>query len=476
MSLRLFALIVVLALGWNVSAQAQDEDASEVELSQVLDGTFFVTWADARVRSEPDSTSTIVAELGFGDRVTVTGEVAGGPWYRVSTEDGTVGYVWSEVLAPAVIALPGGPQGGGGSTGDAPGGPSHGPSADNSFENANPVGPLTGTPQVFEGFVGPADEVDYYRIEIDDWTDIHITMDMLTSDADIALLDTDGNYLADSIAGGSSAESIDVPVGPGTYYLEVYIFSGETDYRLSITGTPGTPPPADEVGNTRETANNLGIIDGPTSFGDWVGPGDDDDYWRFELTSQAFVTITMTGMSSDLDIVLEDDFGSVLNSSAAGGSDDELMESTLEPGVYYIRVYPFSGASDYEIMIDVAIEPTEGSVAPPDSAGNTPESSADLGVLGTTPVTLTDWLGPDDVADYYRFELAEPADVVITLTPESGDVDLELLSADDESYLGGSIRPETESENVELSLPAGAYVIRAYIFDGESDYELTVSR
>lgn len=480
MRLRLIAVIAVLAMSWALPASAQtddqtDADPSDIQISQIMDGTYFVTWTDARVRAMPDSTSSIVAELGFGDSVTVTGEVAGGPWYRVSTEDGTVGFVWRDVLAPAVIALPGGPTGGDGADGGAAlDGGVIGPSADNSFESAVPVGPVSGTPQIFEGFVGPADEVDYYRIDIDDWTDIQIAMDMLTADADIALLDTDGNYLADSIAGGSSAENIAVSVGPGTYYLEVYVFSGETNYRLSISGSTGTPPPADEVGNTRETATNLGVIDGSTTFSDWVGPSDSDDYWRFELTSEATVTITMTGLSSDVDIVLEDDFGSVLNSSAAGGTDDEFMQSTLEAGAYYVRVYPFTGASNYEVTIEV--ETTTGSIEQPDNAGSSPADSADLGVLGTEPVTLNDWVGPDDVSDYYRFELAEPADVVITLVPDSGDADVEILSADDESYLGGSIRPDTQEERIELSLPAGDYVIRAYIFDGETDYELTVSR
>jgi len=477
MRLRLLAATALLATAWTSPALAQSEsqtdtEAPDVEIAQEMDGTFFVTWTDARVRAQPDSTSDVVADLGFGDTVTVTGEVAGGSWYRVTTADGVIGFVWREVLAAAVVALPGtsvdGPDEG---PGAGPG--AIGPSADNSFESANPVGPLTSTPQVFEGMVGPSDEVDYYRVTIDDWTDIEISLDMLTSDADIALLDEDGNYLADSIAGGSSSEFIAYSVGPGTYYVEVYVFSGETSYRLSISGSAGDPPPPDAIGNTRETAENLGLIEGVTSFSDWVGPSDSDDFWRFELASEATVTIEMSGLSSDIDIVLEDDFGSVLNSSAAGGNDDEFMESTLEAGVYYVRVYPFSGASAYEVTITV--EATE-SALPSDSAGSSPESSADLGVLGDQPVTLTDWVGPDDVSDYYRFELAEPADVVITLNPESGDADLELLSADDESYLGSSIRPDTEEERLELSLPAGAYVVRAYIFDGATDYELTISR
>jgi|GEM_PF-1463200 len=480
LSRRLVAATAIIGLtagsgGLAVTA-AQAQDAPEAPEIADMDAPFFVTWMSANVRAEPDSTSAVIEALAFGDVVTVTGEVVDTEWLRVELAGGGVGYVWAEVLSPARLLLPGGegqPPAPGPGPGPTPPAPDTlGPSADNSFDTANPVSPPGSTPQDFYGFLGPSDEVDYYRFTVEEWTDLVVTMDQLTSDADIALLDQDGNYLADSIAGGSSPELIEFSVAPGTYYVEAYIYSGETEYHLTIAGEAGEAPPDDMIGDTPETAEPLGTIgagSGTLTGSDWVGFGDASDYWRLDVEAPTSVTLTMTGLSSDIDIVLEDDFGSVLGSSAAGGSADEFIETQLQPGTYYIHVYPFTGGSEYTLTLDYQT----GAEAPEDGAGNSQGTARDLGAVGPEPIEVEDWVGPADTNDYYVIEVPETGAVRITLAPFESDADVELLDGDG-NYIAASIRPGTESELIEETLEAGTYYIRAYIYSGETGYTLGV--
>jgi hypothetical protein len=442
------------------------------DLAEVLDAPHFVTWMEAYVRAEPDGGSDRLATLSFGDTIAVTGLLAGEDWYRVELEDGQIGYVWAPVLHPARIAMPGDGAAPGPVVPDEPEGPSE-PSADNSFDSANEIDPLTGTPQSFTGYVGGADEVDYYRFTLDDWTDVTITLSDLVSDADIALLDGNGNYIADSINSGSSSEEIFQSLGPGEYFVEVYIYTGDTDYLMQISGDPGEPPPEDTVGNTPADAAPLGTIDGDEGtieVSEYVGATDAGDYWRLEVLQPANVEITMTGLSSDIDIVLEDDFGSVLTSSAAGGSSDEVMSIPLAPGGYFVHVYPYAGSSDYSLIVEWT---SEGVSIPDDSAGNAPGQANDLGTLAGGALTASDWVGPADVSDFYAFEVTEEREVTIRMAPDSSDADVELLGPD-EAFIDNSINPSSDDEEIVVTLAPGRYLVRVYIFSGETTYSLSI--
>lgn len=466
-------LILTLAASTMLTAPvalAQDD----LTVAQAIDAPHFVTWMEAYVRAMPDGGSERLATLGFGDTIAVTGLLAGEEWYRVELDDGRIGYVWAAMLAPARMALPGG-DGGGGAV-ELPSvdtGPDVSP--DNSFTDANVISDIGPTAQGFTGYVGASDEVDYYVFSLDDWTDVRITLAGLDSDADIALLDADGAYIADSINGGNSSEEIVQTLGAGEYFIEVYIYTGDTDYLMEISGDVGEPPPEDTVGDEAANAEPIGTIEGPEGqieVSEYVGPADLADYWSIEVLEPVNLTVEMTGLSADIDIVLEDDFGSVMANSAAGGNSDELMTLPVNPGTYYIQVYPYAGASDYTVTVSWT---TAGVDIPDDGAGNSPDQAADLGTLGDAPLTAGDWVGPADVSDYYVFEVTEAGPVTITMQPATSDADVELLSMD-QAYIDGSIAPGTDGEEIIADLQPGRYLVRAYIFSGDTTYELEISR
>jgi hypothetical protein len=249
---------------------------------------------------------------------------------------------------PARVAM------GGGTEGVAPvedAGPP--PSDDNTPETAVDIGPLTEAVQSFSGTIGPDDTVDMYAFSVDDWTDAGLFLYGLSADADMSLLDGNGMVISESLNGGTSDESIQMPVGPGTYIIEVYQFEGETGYTLEVSGTPGAPPPPDEAGDTLDTALDLGTVDGMAETSGFVAPGQDDvDYIAFTLDQRSAVTVTLTGLSADADISLDDGDGYELVNSMVGGAADERIETALDAGRYYLRIYPFDGATDYVARVE----------------------------------------------------------------------------------------------------------------------------
>ncbi len=461
------ALVIALAAG-PATAQTDDpseSDADAVVIAEPIDGPYFVTWVSAAVRAEPDAASERLATLDFGDQIFVTGRVATGPWYRVELDDGAVGYVWQPVLEPMRVMLPGG-------DGAAPGEGGFVASADNSMDAAQPLGLLGAQPITRQAFVGPEDVSDFYSFEVSDWTELEATLTGLQADADITLLDGNGEYMTDSAAAGSSDEAFFLTVAPGFYFIEVYMYEGETPYSLTLTGLPGDPPPDDTVGDEPAAATDLGdLTGGGATVSEWVGPGDPADVYAFSVTERSTVTVTMGGLSDDADISLEDDFGTVLASSAEGGSSDEWMETQVSPGTYYVVVVPFSGSTDYEVSVAaVAAGPM-----PEDNAGNSVGEARPVTLTAGQAETFSDWVGPGDEQDFYAVTVDAPQMLTVELSGLASDVDVELLDGDGSTVLASSLNPGREDEWLEWSLMSGTYYVRVYVFDGQSTYSLDLA-
>jgi hypothetical protein len=69
------------------------EPLSIVELDEEYEAL-----APATVREEPAGTANAVGTVGRGQRMHVTGAVAGMPWLRVTMPDGRSGFVYNERL------------------------------------------------------------------------------------------------------------------------------------------------------------------------------------------------------------------------------------------------------------------------------------------------------------------------------------------------------------------------------------------
>ncbi|MBE9604195.1 pre-peptidase C-terminal domain-containing protein [Acetobacteraceae bacterium H6797] len=111
---------------------------------------------------------------------------------------------------------------------------------------------------------------------------------------------------------------------------------------------------------------------------------------------------------------------------------------------------------------------------PPDTAGNTIATARDLGTLTSTDTVVNEYLSlTQDTEDYFRFTVSSNGAVTVTVSELSADVDLQLFNAQGQP-IGGSYHTGTADESISMTLAAGTYYARAFAYDGDTTYELTI--
>jgi hypothetical protein len=213
---------------------------------------------------------------------------------------------------------------------------------DNSLSTARSitVGPSTST---YRDWVGFSDINDYYRFTLNNTSNFNLSLNGLSADANVRLLNSSGSVIRSSTNGGTTAESINQQLTAGTYYIQVYRYSGNTYYNLNVSATPAAPP--DYAGNTLSTARGITVGSTTSTYQDWVGSLDTNDYYRFTLNNTSNFNLSLNGLSADADIQLLNSSGAVIQSSTNGGSTAESISQQLTAGTYYLRVYPYGSAN-----------------------------------------------------------------------------------------------------------------------------------
>lgn len=106
-----------------------------------------------------------------------------------------------------------------------------------------------------------------------------------------------------------------------------------------------------DAGNTLSSALDIGVLNSSQTFNDFVGSSDNNDYYRFTLSTAANFNLSLTGLSSDADVQLLNSSGGVLASSEAGSTISEAIRQVLAAGSYYIRVFPYTGSTNYTLTL-----------------------------------------------------------------------------------------------------------------------------
>ena len=132
----------------------------------------------------------------------------------------------------------------------------------------------------------------------------------------------------------------------GTYYLKVSGFGGATNPAYSVRiNSPIVDIQADrlEVNNTRETATNLGAIEGSKDFaGLSIHTASDTDFFRFETKAAgkpvSMVSVQFSHASGDVDLRLFNSTGNLIGSSETAQDLESISLNGLAADVYFIQV------------------------------------------------------------------------------------------------------------------------------------------
>jgi hypothetical protein len=191
---------------------------------------------------------------------------------------------------------------------------------------------------------GTRDNSDFYQFTLtEQFNNLNIVLDGLKDDANIELLDKDGQTIIDqSRTKGKNKEIIDGVLDAGSYYLKVEPKgNAKTKYRLSFDSDK-----IDDPDGTLTRADNLGTLGkkpkkqrGEIGF-EVAGKRDQKDYYEFTLNKDSEVNLSLDGLNQNADLKLLDNKGSLLYSSTNKGKEVEQIGSILEKGKYYALVEP----------------------------------------------------------------------------------------------------------------------------------------
>jgi hypothetical protein len=196
-----------------------------------------------------------------------------------------------------------------------------------------------------EDRIGPADPRDYFKYRMVYAGKLKVVLDELTAGegVNVKLMRLNANGTTTQV-GFASTATRDNPtiqtgwIAAGNYCVRVQQNSASdaTDYRLMVL--------ADYAGESMTRAHPIIVPPGGARDG-WIGDGDGQDWYRFNLGSAGKVRINLSGLSDDLDVKLLDTAGNQISRSELGGSSTEEIEKSLGAGRYYIVVYAPSGES-----------------------------------------------------------------------------------------------------------------------------------
>jgi hypothetical protein len=354
--------------------------------------------------------------------------------------------------------------------------------ADDSFETATDLGVMTQTIVVSDtigfGIGRELDTRDYYRFELREETNVELTLDEMSRNANLYLYGGSdsrlGSLLATSTNPGNRLEEITESLLAGTYYLKVSPSGRDrTDYSLNLSASEviidpdSTPELANDIGKlTQEKLfqkrDDIGFTSG--------GLRDSQDWYRFELEEDSFVDMSLGRLRQNADLSLYDSRANALIKSRKSGRSNESIAEILDAGVYYLQASPAGNArTSYHLSLDASpvIPPVEEFVMGVLTSARPTYSNS--GRIGETRN------GGRNSTDRYNFTLSAESEVNLDLSQLRQNANLELFT-DDGYLISFSSNKGKKVENIEATLSAGDYYLEVTPQGSAmTSYQLTAS-
>jgi hypothetical protein len=167
------------------------------------------------------------------------------------------------------------------------------------------------------GLISPNGDIDHYKFVITSGGTITITLGTLPGDYDLKLLNSAGTQLAISQAGGTSSETINRTVTAGTYYAQVYGYSGA---------------------NSPTSCYTLRVQLGTASRSTELITSDEQKAVIYPNPAKNIVNINLTGLKGKSEVSMYDVNGRVVLRREVTSVKSQLDISVLPPGIYMMRI------------------------------------------------------------------------------------------------------------------------------------------
>jgi hypothetical protein len=328
-----------------------------------------------------------------------------------------------------------------------------------------PTAAAAALPSTTSGSLSTSEDWDYYKFTVTGAGRVTLALSGLGANADLYLRGPGPTYtqLAQSVTAGTADESIiyDLP-GAGTYYVEVSptaeLGATGTNYDLAVSFVSFA-----DGNDTWQLAPTVAV---PSTTASDIYGGADIDWFTFMTPTAGQVTVTLSGLSADLDIELYDGALTLRDSATTRGTGTETVTFTAPSGeIYFVKIVPF-GAVSSSYSLDVAF------TVPPD--WNDTQGAATLIALPYYVYLGGLTIAPSGDVDWYWFTTTGPTTITVFLSPHSANLDVEL-------YQGLALRGSGHNlliydETISYVAPsAGTFAVKVYSPDASvSDYSIDV--
>jgi uncharacterized protein (DUF2141 family) len=247
------------------------------------------------------------------------------------------------------------------------------PPANSTLSAATDLGVLSAN-RIITDFVGTDNSIDYYRFTLNNNIDFDLTLGALTDDASVQLIKdynkngevntADGELLKDNYGYSGRNADISSSLQAGTYFMRVYTGdNNNTNYelRLGVTAKPATN--TTDPGNSLSAALNISSLSAnTTTFKDFVGQTDRNDYYRFTLNSNSNLGVSLAALTDDASVQLIKDKnnngqidngdGDILNDNYGYSGRNADISTAVQAGTYFMRVYTEGdNNTNYELRV-----------------------------------------------------------------------------------------------------------------------------
>ena len=228
------------------------------------------------------------------------------------------------------------------------------------------LGTLNGEKTLTGGAIASAGDADYFKFTIDsrgtanDY--VQLSFNNSLGDVDLYLYSANGSTLIKSSnTSTSGTEKISLEgLSKGTYILKAVGKNGAMNtYTLSTKKVAGYDPDiydANSSNNTRTEATVLNIDSTPQKTVSKLNlhEAGDTDFYQFTLSNMGvsgdYVSIDFQNSVGDLDLVLYNGAGSLVQKSEGNGNSEKLNFSGLAAGTYYVQVKsPYNHVNEYSL-------------------------------------------------------------------------------------------------------------------------------
>ena len=275
-------------------------------------------------------------------------------------------------------------------------------------------------------WVGMGDAIDYYRIDPAAAGRVYIGIGNLTAKVKVTLYRADGKKIK-SVS--LSKDNADIFKGGLLLDREAVYLSVESgdkgkgkqnsDYTLTVNDHYF---PAATDDDTIETSDWIDLDEnGRASVKGWVGYGDAADCYRIDPLRAGTVSITLSDVTAKLKVTLYSRGKKIktLSVKPGGGSLEGLVLPAMPVYILVESGDKGKGKQNSGYTLDIT-----------DNYSSAPQTNDDILTAArlnwdsARKAEVTDWVGPDDQTDFFRFELDRSCAVNMNLIPDEAGIEV----------------------------------------------------